>query len=197
MKKRTAFEFVSTTRILKPNSERRRFFASTTTSTATTGTTTARNNSKSVTGTVYTATCTPEEEDDNNNNNNNIGNITICLYTKRDCTLCDQVKDVLYSIRTTHPHSLMQIDITDDMEHCSTTTTGDTSWWNKYKYDIPVLHLNGQYWCKHKLSVPQAQQALEAYRAGTWKGPPPGEEPNAAKSHGTSSFQTKMNEKKK
>jgi Glutaredoxin-like domain (DUF836) len=131
---------------------------------------------KSVTGTVYTADDDAAQED-------NAMKITICLFTKPDCTLCDKVKDVLYSIRTTHAHSLHQIDITDDRtvdaddEHDGSANDTDT-WWSKYKYDIPVLHLNGQYWCKHKLSMEQAQRDMEAYRAGTWTSPLQ-DEPNA------------------
>eukprot|EP00960_Hanusia_phi_P045877 757476-Hanusia_phi.AAC.1 len=37
-----------------------------------------------------------------------------------------------------------KVDITDP-EH--------ENWWKRYKYDIPVLHLNGMYWTKHKLDM--------------------------------------------
>ena len=110
---------------------------------------------KSVTGTIYTA------EDQHP---------VVQLYTKEGCTLCDKVSDVLKEIRDTHPHSLQAVDITDD---------DNKEWWNRYKYDIPVLHINGLYWTKHRLTSDEAIQALESSNDGTFteqKG-----QPNAAK----------------
>mmetsp|Transcript_47921 Transcript_47921/g.116556 ORF Transcript_47921/g.116556 Transcript_47921/m.116556 type:complete len:334 (-) Transcript_47921:441-1442(-) len=122
----------------------------------------------SVTGLVYTSrrddpTSTP----------------SITLFTKHGCTLCDKVKDVLRESREDHTstiyydHSLEQIDITDP-EH--------SEWYDKYKYDIPVLHLNNQYWCKHRLTRDEAEKTLAQARE---EGPDtfqarPGE-PDAAK----------------
>mmetsp|Transcript_7696 Transcript_7696/g.8888 ORF Transcript_7696/g.8888 Transcript_7696/m.8888 type:complete len:198 (+) Transcript_7696:73-666(+) len=94
---------------------------------------------------------------------------TVQLYTKEGCTLCDKVSDVLRSIQQDHPHSLEAIDITDDDK---------TDAWDKYKWDIPVLHINGEYWTKHRLEVGEAQEALTKAQDGTFekqKG-----EPNAA-----------------
>ncbi len=94
---------------------------------------------------------------------------TVQLYTKEGCTLCDKVSDVLRSIQTDHPHSLEAIDITDNDK---------TDAWDKYKWDIPVLHINGNYWTKHRLEVVEAQDALTKAQDGTFetqKG-----EPNAA-----------------
>jgi len=60
------------------------------------------------------------------------------------------------SLKTELPHSLEAIDITDE-EH--------GMWFSKYKYDIPVLHINNQYWIKHRLEEDEArgglQQAME------------------------------------
>eukprot|EP00522_Entomoneis_paludosa_P009665 CAMPEP_0172450208 /NCGR_PEP_ID=MMETSP1065-20121228/8653_1 /TAXON_ID=265537 /ORGANISM="Amphiprora paludosa, Strain CCMP125" /LENGTH=146 /DNA_ID=CAMNT_0013201985 /DNA_START=138 /DNA_END=578 /DNA_ORIENTATION=- len=111
----------------------------------------------SVTGPVYTS----EEEEAP----------IVTLFTKEGCTLCDKVKEVLRQAQQeNHVHSLEQIDITDENHQ---------EWFDKYKYDIPVLHINGQYWLKHKLSsVHEVQQALEAVRNGSFTSPVG--EPNAA-----------------
>jgi hypothetical protein len=86
------------------------------------------------------------------------------------CTLCDKAKDVLIQVQKNHPHSLRQVDITDP-EH--------QEWWDRYKYDIPVLHLNGVYWTKHRLNVDEAKWALkQAKESGTFSGQPG--QPNAA-----------------
>ena len=71
----------------------------------------------SVTGRVYTA----EDPDAP----------VVRLFTKEGCTLCDKVKDTLASVRESQPHSLEQIDITDEIHK---------EWFDKYKWDIPVLH---------------------------------------------------------
>lgn len=122
-------------------------------------------------------------------------NVTVVtLFTKAQCTLCDQVKDVLRQVRHTHPHVLWQQDITDDIvvvpndpsydqdlpdsddQH---TTTDHGGWYDQYKYDIPVLHINGWYWCKHRLTTEQAQEGLTRAQQGLFTQAQPGQ-PHAA-----------------
>lgn len=111
-------------------------------------------NSNSVSGPIYTDPTSP---------------IVIQLFTKHGCTLCDQVQLVLAGVRETHPHSLEAVDITDEK-----------NWWDRYKYDIPVLHLNQQYWTKHRLTPEQAREGIESFQQGKFISPIE-EEPNAAK----------------
>lgn len=87
---------------------------------------------------------------------------TVQLFTKEGCTLCDKVTEVLLSVRETHPHTLKAVDITDD-------DMGD--WFSKYKYDIPVLHMNGVYWVKHQLLQADARQAFQSIEEGTFTSP--------------------------
>ena len=86
------------------------------------------NEKKSVTGTIYS-------EESNHP--------IVSLYTKEGCTLCDKAVDILKSIRVEQPHTLRSIDITDEDKHV---------YWDKYKWDIPVLHINGMYWQKQMSS---------------------------------------------
>lgn len=81
------------------------------------------------------------------------------LYTKEGCTLCDKAKDVLVLLREEQPHSLEAIDITDPDK---------TEFFDKYKWDIPVLHINGLYWTKHKLTAEEAEGALKEARDGNF-----------------------------
>ena len=92
------------------------------------------------------------------------------LFTKEGCTLCDKVKDVLQQCSGDEPHTLLAVDITD---------ADKRDWWDRYKYDIPVLHVNDAYWTKHGLTEPDAVEALRAAREGTFTSPRG--EPNAAK----------------
>jgi len=84
------------------------------------------------------------------NNSNNTPKIK--LFTKEGCTLCDKVKDTLFEIRNDYPHSLYAVDITDEDKQ---------DWFEKYKYDIPVLHMEDVYWTKHRLTKEEAVAALE------------------------------------
>ena len=121
--------------------------------------TTTTNNS--VTGPIYEMT-------NDNNNNNNPPNIK--LFTKEGCTLCDKVKDILLELKPSHPHSLYAVDITDEDKQV---------WFDKYKYDIPVLHMNDVYWTKHRLTREEAIEAIEEAVGGVFVGR--GGEPDAGR----------------
>jgi glutaredoxin len=84
----------------------------------------------------------------------------VTLFTKEGCTLCDKVKEALVEIRNEYPHSLEQIDITDD---------GNEDWFSKYKYDIPVLHIGDKYWIKHRIDVAEAKLGLTEAAEGSFK----------------------------
>ena len=99
----------------------------------------------SVTGTIYDG---PE------------GEPVVQLFTKQGCTLCDKVTEILRSVRESHPHTLEAVDITDEDK---------LDWFDKYKYDIPVLHIEGKYWEKHRLTSEVAIEGLEAAKAGTFE----------------------------
>ena len=104
----------------------------------------------SVTGNVYTIESGGEKKN----------YPMVQLYTKDGCTLCDKVSDVLKLLREDHPHSLDAVDITDDDKK---------DIFDKYKWDIPVLHINGKYWTKHKLDEQEARVALSAAENGEFE----------------------------
>mmetsp|Transcript_28003 Transcript_28003/g.45085 ORF Transcript_28003/g.45085 Transcript_28003/m.45085 type:complete len:159 (+) Transcript_28003:50-526(+) len=81
----------------------------------------------------------------------------ITLFTKEDCSLCDKVKDTLAALKDEYPHTLAAVDITDE-EH--------QNWYNKYKFDIPVLHIEGKYFAKHRLTEEEAMKGLEEANTG-------------------------------
>lgn len=95
--------------------------------------------------------------------------VTVKLFTKEGCTLCDKIKDLLFSISEDYPHTLVAVDITDD---------DNKVFWEKYKYDIPVLHLNDFYFAKHKLSREEAIEGIISCKEGKFVSP--SGEPNAA-----------------
>lgn len=99
----------------------------------------------SKTGTVYTS-------DDHGD-----GAPVVELYTKEGCTLCDDAAEVLRAARGNRPHTLKLVDITDDC---------NAAWFTRYQYDIPVLHVAGQYWTKHRISAAEAEAGLAEASTG-------------------------------
>ncbi len=108
----------------------------------------------SVTGPIYEMT----SEDSNNNNNHPLPKIK--LFTKEGCTLCDIVKQTLSDLKHDYPHSLYAIDITDEDK---------LVWFEKYKYDIPVLHMEDVYWTKHRLTKEEAIKGIEEVMNGKFE----------------------------
>ncbi|KAL7380285.1 hypothetical protein ABVT39_014970 [Epinephelus coioides] len=67
---------------------------------------------------------------------------TLTLYTKDPCPLCDEAKEELEPFK--HRFVLQQVDI---------TLPENKAWFNKYRWDIPVFHLNGQFVMKHRVDM--------------------------------------------
>nr|XP_013805976.1 PREDICTED: glutaredoxin-like protein C5orf63 homolog isoform X3 [Apteryx mantelli mantelli] len=68
---------------------------------------------------------------------------------QKPCPLCDEAKEVL------EPHKkrfiLQEVDI---------TLPENSSWYDKYKYDIPVFHLNGNFLMKHRVDIQKFEDQL-------------------------------------
>ncbi|XP_006002785.1 glutaredoxin-like protein C5orf63 homolog [Latimeria chalumnae] len=63
------------------------------------------------------------------------------LFTKYPCPLCDEAKEALEPYK--HRFILQEIDI----------ALPENSMWNeRYKYDIPVFHTDGQFLMKHRVN---------------------------------------------
>ena len=99
---------------------------------------------ESVTGVVYSASAERP---------------TVQLFTKAGCTLCDVAKGVLADATIARPHTLEAVDITD-VDHAQ--------WWDRYKYDIPVLHIDNTYWAKHRITLDETLEALDEAEQGTF-----------------------------
>lgn len=56
--------------------------------------------------------------------------ITVTLYTKDGCRLCDEVKESLNQLQPNLPHQLQEVDI-----------TRDNDLFQKYRYTIPVVQI--------------------------------------------------------
>ena len=61
------------------------------------------------------------------------GNPTVILYTRPECHLCDEARDVLEAVRAELPFRLVERDI-----------TGDEALHRRYLDRIPVVEIDGE-----------------------------------------------------
>ncbi|XP_030744746.2 glutaredoxin-like protein C5orf63 homolog isoform X1 [Echinops telfairi] len=73
----------------------------------------------------------------------------LTLFTKDPCPLCDEAKEVLkpYNNR----FILQEVDI---------TLPQHSAWYERYKFDIPVFHLNGQFLMMHRVNISKLEKQL-------------------------------------
>ncbi|XP_068279567.1 glutaredoxin-like protein C5orf63 homolog [Nyctibius grandis] len=74
----------------------------------------------------------------------------LTLFTKKPCPLCDEAKEVLEPYK--RRFILQEVDI---------TLPENSAWYDKYKYDIPVFHLNGKFLMKHKVDIQKFEDQLK------------------------------------
>ncbi|KAJ8392717.1 hypothetical protein AAFF_G00072010 [Aldrovandia affinis] len=73
----------------------------------------------------------------------------LTLFTKDLCPLCDEAKESLEPYK--HRFVLQEVDI---------TRPENSVWYDRYKYDIPVFHLNGQFLMMHRVNVAVLEKRL-------------------------------------
>uniref|UniRef100_UPI00358F87A8 glutaredoxin-like protein C5orf63 homolog n=1 Tax=Myxine glutinosa TaxID=7769 RepID=UPI00358F87A8 len=74
----------------------------------------------------------------------------LTLFTKKMCPLCDEAKEEL------KPYKKRLI-----LEEVYIDRVENSSWYGKYKNDIPVFHLNGQFLMKHHIDKRLLEKSLE------------------------------------
>ncbi|XP_031369751.1 acetyl-CoA acetyltransferase, mitochondrial-like [Apis dorsata] len=77
----------------------------------------------------------------------------LTLYTKHPCSLCDILKKEL-QLHFFGRYQLQEIDI---------TASGNEQYLKLYKYEIPVLFLEGQFLCKHYLDSELLERKLQEF----------------------------------
>jgi hypothetical protein len=80
--------------------------------------------------------------------------LTLTLYTKENCHLCDVVKADLASLSASYPHNLTEVDITQDAELYA-----------RYRYIIPVVQI-GTKTLKAPISLLDLRVALHLAKKG-------------------------------
>lgn len=75
----------------------------------------------------------------------------VTLYSKPQCSLCDEARDVIDEAREEIAFELEVRNILD--------STAD---YDRFKHDIPVILLDGKEIARHRLTPPQLRAALRA-----------------------------------
>ena len=75
--------------------------------------------------------------------------LTVTLYTKDGCGLCDEVKAELAELAKAFPHDLQEVDITKDADLFA-----------RYRFSIPVVKI-GEQTLKAPITRNQLQSALQ------------------------------------
>uniref|UniRef100_A0ABI7YT23 Glutaredoxin-like protein n=1 Tax=Felis catus TaxID=9685 RepID=A0ABI7YT23_FELCA len=66
------------------------------------------------------------------------------------CPLCDEAKEVLEAYK--NRFILQEVDI---------TLPENSAWYQRYKFDIPVFHLNGQFLMMHRVDISKLEKQLQ------------------------------------
>ncbi|XP_060764386.1 glutaredoxin-like protein C5orf63 homolog [Neoarius graeffei] len=73
----------------------------------------------------------------------------LTLFTKDPCPLCEEAKEMLEPYKDRFV--LQEVDI---------TLPENSVWYDRYKYDIPVFHLNGQFLMMHRVNTAVLEKQL-------------------------------------
>jgi glutaredoxin len=71
------------------------------------------------------------------------------IYSKSQCPLCEEAKEILARVRRRIPFELREVDI-----------TSNPALFEEYRYDIPVVFVNGSKAFKHHLEAKAVEARL-------------------------------------
>ena len=77
--------------------------------------------------------------------------ILVEIFSKENCHLCEQLKNIIKKVNQDTDFDLKEIDITKDEQL-----------FEKYKYEIPVVHINGLIAFKYKIDENEFRKKLKA-----------------------------------
>ncbi|KAJ1731480.1 hypothetical protein LPJ61_002512 [Coemansia biformis] len=78
------------------------------------------------------------------------------MFTHSRCQLCVDAKAALEQVRAEVPFEISEVDI---------RKPGNERWFDEYKYDVPVIHANGEFLLWHRVSVPDTIAKLRDIRS--------------------------------
>jgi len=78
-----------------------------------------------------------------------VDKIQVKVYSKDDCCLCDDVKEVLKKVQSDISFEIVKVDITKD-----------SKLFEEYKEQIPVVFINGKKAFKYRMSEGELRKKL-------------------------------------
>ncbi|XP_011404529.1 PREDICTED: glutaredoxin-like protein C5orf63 homolog [Amphimedon queenslandica] len=76
----------------------------------------------------------------------------LTFFTKQGgCSLCEEARTILDKYKDQFVYEEVCID-----------TSEGAKWYEAYKHDIPVLHINGRYLMKHRINEDKLLEALSS-----------------------------------
>lgn len=75
--------------------------------------------------------------------------ICVEIFSKSDCHLCDEMSDAFHGLQNEFPMTITYTDI-----------TSDEALFEKYRYDIPVVFVNGRKAFKHRTTTDAIRKRL-------------------------------------
>jgi glutaredoxin len=76
----------------------------------------------------------------------------LVLYTKKDCGLCNKMREQMALANCAELYTLEEVDIERDPELFA-----------RYRYEIPVLWINGAEAFRHRLTPEDFENSLRSY----------------------------------
>lgn len=76
---------------------------------------------------------------------------TVTLFTRPNCHLCDDMKRILEHVAKDVPFDLEIIDI---------DAPGNEDWQDQYDREIPVLHIDGKQFARHRVDEKTLRHAI-------------------------------------
>ena len=82
----------------------------------------------------------------------------VTVYSKAECSLCDVATDVIQGVLATLPPPAAHVRL----EHVDIEDPAQDTWRRAYRYDIPVIHLDGKPIMKHRVDAERLRALLLA-----------------------------------
>jgi glutaredoxin len=71
------------------------------------------------------------------------------IYSKPDCPLCEEAKEIILQVQRRIPFELREVNI-----------EGDRTLFEKFQYDIPVIFIDGRKAFKHRLGADELESRI-------------------------------------
>ncbi|KAJ2509878.1 hypothetical protein GGI11_000794 [Coemansia sp. RSA 2049] len=81
--------------------------------------------------------------------------LSLTMFTHNQCQLCVHAKEALEKVRQQVPFDVKEVDI---------RSPGNEAWFDEYKHDVPVIHVNNEFLLWHRVDVADTVAKLQKIR---------------------------------